>query len=608
MKNNKKSITKSIGVGLAVVLGLIIFAYAFQVTDVNFETTRSEIRLTQLTRVLRALVKPDVFTYEKEEIIADAAFYLPCPENGSIPELPPVDKTGPYLKANVTCASPKEIVVVEGFNLIPNSSGPINFVTSSGVNKQIGKFSADANGHFVEEVEIPTRQPVAQAQTLRAVSRVSVGTPQFTGTAVATWEKIVETIFIAFLATVLGTLIAIPISFAAARNLMVENTSPLTSVGFSIISWPIGIWIGSIVTRWLLTILASVTASTLLTTVGALISPAIVFFLIRWSIPAEDSEKPTKTMRIFHFVAMLVAAIFGIVTIFLWGALESRVGAFFTETLGPFSYLGNFLFQIGEITTMLTPLFVAICSGAVLANALSKIGQRISDGLNPSTVKMINVFLTALAGATLFTVLGAGVEWFYQIGNPVKTLYWPAGVGAALGILIALLTKAKQALPTGMIIYYITRTLLNGTRSVEPLIMAIVAVIWVGIGPFAGSLALALHTVASLSKLYSEQVESISTGPIEAVRATGANQLQTIIYAVIPQIIPPYISFTMYRWDINVRMSTIIGFVGGGGIGFLLIQNINLLDYRGASVQMLAIAIVVASMDYISSVIRERYV
>jgi phosphonate transport system permease protein len=138
--------------------------------------------------------------------------------------------------------------------------------------------------------------------------------------------------------------------------------------------------------------------------------------------------------------------------------------------------------------------------------------------------------------------------------------------------------------------------------------MAIVAVIWVGIGPFAGSLALALHTIAALTKLYSEQVESIDDGPLEAVQATGANKLQTIIYAVIPQIIPPYISFTMYRWDINVRMSTIIGFVGGGGIGFLLQQNINLLSYRAASVQMLAIAIVVSSMDYISSKIREQIV
>ena len=168
--------------------------------------------------------------------------------------------------------------------------------------------------------------------------------------------------------------------------------------------------------------------------------------------------------------------------------------------------------------------------------------------------------------------------------------------------------KEADTLPVGLSIYYVIRTILNTLRSIEPLIMVIVFAVWVGIGPFAGVLALSLHTIAALAKLYSEQVESILPGPLEAIKATGATRLQTIVYAVVPQIVPPYISFTMYRWDINVRMSTIIGFAGGGGIGFLLQQNINLLNYRAASVQMLAITIVVALMDYISSRLREKVV
>ncbi len=201
-----------------------------------------------------------------------------------------------------------------------------------------------------------------------------------------------------------------------------------------------------------------------------------------------------------------------------------------------------------------------------------------------------------------------GIDWFYQFNNPAVTIWWPAGIGAVIGLALALLVAPKQSLPIGMVIYAIIRTILNGTRSIEALVMAIVFVTWVGLGPFAGALALGLHTIAALSKLYSEQVESIMEGPLEAVTATGANRLQTIVFAVVPQIIPPYISFTMYRWDINVRMSTIIGFVGGGGIGFVLQQNVNLLNYRAASVNMLAIAVVVASMDYISSSLRERFV
>lgn len=162
--------------------------------------------------------------------------------------------------------------------------------------------------------------------------------------------------------------------------------------------------------------------------------------------------------------------------------------------------------------------------------------------------------------------------------------------------------------PITISIYYIIRTVLNGLRSIEPLIMAIIFVVWVGLGPFAGVLALAVHSIAALGKLYSEAVESIDPGPIEAVTATGANHLQTIVYAVIPQIIPPYLAFTIYRWDINVRMSTIIGFVGGGGIGYLLQQWIRLLMYKDAGVAVWAIAIVVAIMDYASAKAREKIV
>ena len=159
-----------------------------------------------------------------------------------------------------------------------------------------------------------------------------------------------------------------------------------------------------------------------------------------------------------------------------------------------------------------------------------------------------------------------------------------------------------------MFIYYLTRTILNIIRSIEPLIWAIIAVVVVGLGPFAGILALTVHSIAALGKLYSEAIESIDPGPIEAIQATGATRLQTIMYAVVPQMIPPFVSFSIYRWDINVRMSTVIGLVGGGGIGFVLIQYIKLLDYRAAGIAVWFIAITVAILDYISATIRQRFV
>ncbi len=165
-----------------------------------------------------------------------------------------------------------------------------------------------------------------------------------------------------------------------------------------------------------------------------------------------------------------------------------------------------------------------------------------------------------------------------------------------------------SANPFTFAIYVVVRTVLNFVRSIESLILAIVFVIIVGLGPFAGVLALAVHSVAALAKLYSEVIEGIDPGPIEAVRATGANWVQVVRYGVIPQIVPPFTAFTIYRWDINVRSSTVIGMVGGGGIGFYLIQWIALNDMRAVGAAFIAIAIVVMTLDYVSARIRERLV
>jgi phosphonate transport system permease protein len=160
----------------------------------------------------------------------------------------------------------------------------------------------------------------------------------------------------------------------------------------------------------------------------------------------------------------------------------------------------------------------------------------------------------------------------------------------------------------GDTVYTITRTIFNVTRAIEPLILATIFAIWVGFGPFAGVLALSVSTIANIGKLYAEAAENIDAGPMEAIRAAGASELEVILYAVIPQIIPPYLSFTIYYWDINVRMSTIIGFVGGGGIGLELSRWINQLQWSNAATGVWAIVIVVMVMDYVSAVVRERLI
>jgi phosphonate transport system permease protein len=207
----------------------------------------------------------------------------------------------------------------------------------------------------------------------------------------------------------------------------------------------------------------------------------------------------------------------------------------------------------------------------------------------------------------------ASVELKLAVEKIIETIF--IGMMATFfGVLIALPVSffaARNLMSANrltLILYYLVRGVLNIVRSIEPLIWAVIALIVVGLGPFAGILALTIHSVAALAKLYSEAIESIDPGPIEAIQATGANWVQTVMFGVVPQIIPPFVSFTIYRWDINIRMSTIIGMVGGGGIGFVLMQWIRLLDYRAAGIAIWFITITVAILDYVSAEIRERFV
>jgi len=158
----------------------------------------------------------------------------------------------------------------------------------------------------------------------------------------------------------------------------------------------------------------------------------------------------------------------------------------------------------------------------------------------------------------------------------------------------------------GSTVYYITRSVFNLLRSYDPLVMATVFGFWLSFGPFPGVLALTVVTIASLGKLFSEAIEHIDPGPIEALNATGANRIQTVVYAVIPQIIPDFVSYIIYHWDINVRISTIIGYVGGGGIGYYLSEKINSLRYNQAGTAIWAIVGVVWIMDFLSAEVRKK--
>lgn len=182
--------------------------------------------------------------------------------------------------------------------------------------------------------------------------------------------------------------------------------------------------------------------------------------------------------------------------------------------------------------------------------------------------------------------------------------------GTLLGIILALplgLMGARNISPN-VVIYGTARFILNSLRGVSELVFALIFVSAVGLGPFPGVLALALHNAGMLGKFYAEAIEAIDPGPMEALQATGANWIQTIVYAIIPQITPHFITYNMYRFEVSIRAATILGFVGAGGIGFHLLTSIRLFDYRETAVVLIIIILLVVIADTLGAWLRARII
>lgn len=158
----------------------------------------------------------------------------------------------------------------------------------------------------------------------------------------------------------------------------------------------------------------------------------------------------------------------------------------------------------------------------------------------------------------------------------------------------------------GRIAFTATRAVFNVSRAFPPYILAIIFVIIVGPGPFAGVLALALHSIGMLGKLFAEAIEDVDIAPVEAVKATGASNFLVVWFGILPQVLPQFLAFSLYRWDMNIRMTIILGIVGAGGIGFLLDQYIKLFQYGKASTAFLIILAAVTVLDWASSYLREK--
>ncbi len=199
-------------------------------------------------------------------------------------------------------------------------------------------------------------------------------------------------------------------------------------------------------------------------------------------------------------------------------------------------------------------------------------------------------------------------EWQHYASELLVTLQI-AVWGTALAIVCAVplgLLASSNIVPWW--VHQPVRRVLDGCRAINEMVFALLFVVAVGLGPFAGVLALWIHTTGTLAKLFSETVEAIDPQPVEGIRATGAHPLEEIVYGVIPQVMPLWISYSLYRFEANVRSASVVGMVGAGGIGMVLWDVIRGFQYAETAAVLLMLVVTVSLIDLVSSQLRKRLI
>lgn len=199
-------------------------------------------------------------------------------------------------------------------------------------------------------------------------------------------------------------------------------------------------------------------------------------------------------------------------------------------------------------------------------------------------------------------------EWRMYANEMLITLQiaiWGTALAVLLAVPCGLLCSAN-IVPWW--VYQPMRRLMDAARAINEMVFAMLFVVAVGLGPFAGVLALFIHTTGILAKLFSEAVEAIDPQPVEGIRSTGASSLEEVVFGVIPQVLPLWISYTLYRFESNVRSATVVGMVGAGGIGVVLWEIIRGFYYAQTSAVMIIIIITVTCIDMVSARIRNLFI
>lgn len=227
------------------------------------------------------------------------------------------------------------------------------------------------------------------------------------------------------------------------------------------------------------------------------------------------------------------------------------------------------------------------------------IGKLVPPDFSPSVLRealkgSIETFAISFMGTLLAVVIALSIVFF-----AARNLIFS-------GLLYEMEPRHGWKRTARLLPYLAAKSLLNILRTVPEMVWALIFVFLAGLGPFPGVLALGVHTGGVLGKLFGEVLEDVDTQPIESLQATGATRLQIFFYAIMPQVLPQFISYTLYRWEVNIRVAAVLGFVGAGGLGQRIHIAISLFLENQLLTLIIAIYLLVTVVDYMSAYLRRK--
>ena len=286
----------------------------------------------------------------------------------------------------------------------------------------------------------------------------------------------------------------------------------------------------------------------------------------------QTSSKPWQAHRKSGKASLLTYLLMGsLVFLFVWSYQGSEV-----HLSQLFSRDGG-----GQIFAYLNRLFPPDLSRSVLSDA-------VLGALETFAISFVSILLSVAIALSLV---------FFASRNLVYS-----------GLLFEMEAREGWWGAFRRIPYLLAKGILNFLRTVPEMVWALIFVFLVGLGPFPGVLALGVHTGGVLGKLYGEVLEDVDPQPIESLQSTGANKLQIFFYGIFPQVLPQFISYTLYRWEVNIRVAAVLGFVGAGGLGQRIYISISLFLENQLLTLMIVLYVLVTLVDYLSAYLRRKVI